>query len=157
MCFFRAAIKRETEQFVRAVAQKFPGQEAPVNSTHSLTHSHTHSHIHTQPTLGESPWSSVKHTDQPSKEEAAATAAGSRGTKKAPGGSSSNNPGFGGSSLEGHYAECYPGMAEEYDATYDSDEEADYTKMDMVGVVWFPWCGVCLPGVFHVYARSNIA
>ena len=28
-------------------------------------------------------------------------------------------------------------MAEEYDATYDSDEEADYTKMDMVGVACF--------------------
>ena len=45
-----------------------------------------------------------------------------------------NKPGFGGFSLDGHYAECYPGAAEEYDATYDSDDEADYTKMDMVCV-----------------------
>ena len=29
-------------------------------------------------------------------------------------------------------------MAEEYDATYDSDDEADYTKMDMVGVASLP-------------------
>ena len=29
------------------------------------------------------------------------------------------------------YAECYPGLAEMYDATGDSDDEADYTKMDM--------------------------
>ncbi|XP_065884938.1 protein Red-like [Dysidea avara] len=29
------------------------------------------------------------------------------------------------------YAECYPGALEELDATYDSDNEADYTKMDM--------------------------
>ena len=27
-------------------------------------------------------------------------------------------------------------MAEEYDATFDSDDEADYTKMDMVGVAF---------------------
>ena len=59
---------------------------------------------------------------------------GKQASKKA-----SSNPGFGGFSLEGHYAECYPGMAEEYDATYDSDEEADYTKMDMVGVARVGW------------------
>jgi len=32
---------------------------------------------------------------------------------------------------EMEYAECYPGLAEMYDATGDSDDEADYTKMDM--------------------------
>ena len=30
------------------------------------------------------------------------------------------------------YMECYPGAMEEAGATYDSDEDADYTKMDMV-------------------------
>ncbi|XP_076031413.1 IC cytokine homolog beag [Oratosquilla oratoria] len=30
-----------------------------------------------------------------------------------------------------HYLECYPGMAEMQDAIDDSDDEADYTKMDM--------------------------
>ncbi len=30
-----------------------------------------------------------------------------------------------------HYAECYPGMTEMNDAIDDSDEEADYTKMDL--------------------------
>merc|ERR1712212_1305626 len=29
------------------------------------------------------------------------------------------------------YAECYPGMEEMADAIDDSDDEADYTKMDM--------------------------
>ena len=29
------------------------------------------------------------------------------------------------------YAECYPGMEEMADAVDDSDDEADYTKMDM--------------------------
>ena len=33
-----------------------------------------------------------------------------------------------------HYAECYPGMTEMNDAIDDSDEEADYTKMDLVSV-----------------------
>lgn len=32
---------------------------------------------------------------------------------------------------EMEYAECYPGLAEMYDATGDSDDEADYSKMDM--------------------------
>jgi hypothetical protein len=40
--------------------------------------------------------------------------------------------GFGVLDLEGHYAECYPGGMEEYDATYDSDEDVDFSKMDMV-------------------------
>lgn len=31
-----------------------------------------------------------------------------------------------------YYTECYPGMAEMQDAIDDSDDEADYTKMDMV-------------------------
>ena len=31
-----------------------------------------------------------------------------------------------------HYAECYPGMTEMNDAIDDSDEEADYSKMDLV-------------------------
>ena len=30
------------------------------------------------------------------------------------------------------YAECYPGLEEMNDAIEDSDEEVDYTKMDMV-------------------------
>lgn len=29
------------------------------------------------------------------------------------------------------YDECYPGLVESYDAMGDSDDEADYTKMDM--------------------------
>lgn len=40
--------------------------------------------------------------------------------------------GFGVLEAEGHYAECYPGGMEEYDATYDSDEDVDFSKMDMV-------------------------
>lgn len=31
-----------------------------------------------------------------------------------------------------YYTECYPGMAEMQDAIEDSDDEADYTKMDLV-------------------------
>ena len=30
------------------------------------------------------------------------------------------------------YAECYPGMSEMNDAIDDSDDEADYSKMDLV-------------------------
>jgi hypothetical protein len=30
------------------------------------------------------------------------------------------------------YAECYPGMSEMNDALDDSDDEVDYTKMDLV-------------------------
>ena len=30
------------------------------------------------------------------------------------------------------YTECYPDMAEMHDAIDDSDDEADYTKMDLV-------------------------
>ena len=75
--------------------------------------------------MGEGKWSTAK----PQTTEKQSAASGNPPGKK--GGGSS---GFGGFSLEGHYAECYPGMAEEYDATYDSDDEADYTKMDMVGV-----------------------
>ena len=30
------------------------------------------------------------------------------------------------------YAECYPGMSEMADAIDDSDDEVDYTKMDLV-------------------------
>jgi IK cytokine len=30
------------------------------------------------------------------------------------------------------YAECYPGLAEMNDAIDDSDDEADYSKMDLV-------------------------
>lgn len=33
------------------------------------------------------------------------------------------------------YMECYPGAMEESGATYDSDEDADYSKMDMVSVI----------------------
>ena len=31
------------------------------------------------------------------------------------------------------YAECYPGFEEMNDALEDSDDEADYSKMDLVG------------------------
>ncbi|XP_071514733.1 LOW QUALITY PROTEIN: protein Red-like [Panulirus ornatus] len=33
--------------------------------------------------------------------------------------------------VDDYYTECYPGMAEMQDAIDDSDDEADYTKMDM--------------------------
>merc|ERR1711971_929796 len=33
--------------------------------------------------------------------------------------------------ISDHYAECYPGMTEMDDAIDDSDEEADYSKMDL--------------------------
>lgn len=33
--------------------------------------------------------------------------------------------------MEGHYAECYPGGLEEMDVNYESDDDADFTKMDM--------------------------
>ena len=36
-----------------------------------------------------------------------------------------------------HYAECYPGMTEMNDAIDDSDEEADYSKMDLVRIQIF--------------------
>jgi carbon monoxide dehydrogenase subunit G len=35
-----------------------------------------------------------------------------------------------------HYAECYPGMSEMNDAIDDSDEEVDYTKMDIVRIIF---------------------
>jgi IK cytokine len=38
--------------------------------------------------------------------------------------------GFGGFD-DDHYAECYPGGLEEMDATVNSDDEADFTKMDL--------------------------
>lgn len=85
--------------------------------------------------MGESAWTAAAKTQSSGdKQQSGEPAAGGTGRQvgKKTGGT---NPGFGGFSLDGHYAECYPGMAEEYDATYDSDEEADYTKMDMVGVV----------------------
>lgn len=50
----------------------------------------------------------------------------------AAGGKQSKGGGFGVLEAEGHYAECYPGGMEEYDATYDSDEDVDFSKMDMV-------------------------
>ena len=46
--------------------------------------------------------------------------------------STTGKSGFGVLDMEGHYAECYPGGMEEYDATYDSDEDVDFSKMDMV-------------------------
>ena len=60
------------------------------------------------------------------------------------------NVGFGGFD-EDHYAECYPGYdkpycigiiklysgMEEMDATVNSDDEADFTKMDMVCYIFF--------------------
>ena len=48
------------------------------------------------------------------------------------GGKQNKSGGFGVLEAEGHYAECYPGGMEEYDATYDSDEDVDFSKMDMV-------------------------
>ena len=210
------AIKRETEQFVRAVAQRFPGQEAPVSSIaqyvcesstkccHFINSlgpnqfsgtiicgvcnwsrfvvkgwfTYTEFYIYDyyncmnvptpeclkvpdqfvvfslslspsplslsllQPTLGESPWASAKQQqqqqpDQSSRTGRVAPTISDSGPTKRGATSGASNPGFGGL-LEGHYAECYPGMAEEYDATYDSDDEADYTKMDMVGVASLP-------------------
>lgn len=41
---------------------------------------------------------------------------------------------FGVPAMDSHYAECYPGGMEEYDATYDSDEDVDFSKMDMVNI-----------------------
>ena len=81
--------------------------------------------------MGESQWSTTNKPQPPSSDKAPSGGGGEGG--KPPNKKAGSNPGFGGFSLEGHYAECYPGMAEEYDATYDSDDEADYTKMDMVG------------------------
>lgn len=70
---------------------------------------------------------------------AAATAGGSGGTAKASGdskqGSTAGKGGFGGLDMDSHYAECYPGGMEEYDATYDSDEDVDFSKMDMVSLL----------------------
>ena len=50
----------------------------------------------------------------------------------AAGGKQNKGGRFGVLEAEGHYAECYPGGMEEYDATYDSDEDVDFSKMDMV-------------------------
>ena len=57
---------------------------------------------------------------------------GGKQSSTAPGGKSG---GFG-LDMEGHYAECYPGGMEEYDATYDSDEDVDFSKMDMVSCMY---------------------
>lgn len=35
------------------------------------------------------------------------------------------------------YAECYPGGPEMYEAAGESDDDADYSKMDMVCYFWF--------------------
>ena len=77
--------------------------------------------------MGESAWSAVKKSQPPPANQQSSQGGRAQDKKTA-----GNKPGFGGLSLDAHYAECYPGMAEEYDATYDSDDEADYTKMDMV-------------------------
>lgn len=37
------------------------------------------------------------------------------------------------------YAECYPGFEEMNDALEDSDDEADYSKMDLVRNDWKSW------------------
>ena len=63
--------------------------------------------------------------------EAAAVATGSSSTSEKQS-STVSKSGFGGLDAESHYAECYPGGMEEYDATYDSDEDVDFSKMDMV-------------------------
>ena len=60
---------------------------------------------------------------------------GGKQSSAAPGGKSG---GFG-LDMEGHYAECYPGGMEEYDATYDSDEDVDFSKMDMVSCMYLLW------------------
>lgn len=72
------------------------------------------------------------------------SAGGSGGTAKASGdgkqSSTAGKSGFGGLDMEGHYAECYPGGMEEYDATYDSDEDVDFSKMDMVSYMYSAAC-----------------
>jgi len=60
-----------------------------------------------------------------SRDVAMATTAPAKTSKK------EGKAGFGGFLVEEHYAECYPGAMEEYDATYDSDDEVDFSKMDM--------------------------
>ena len=65
--------------------------------------------------------------------EAAIAAAGS-GSGGVGGDKQSSKSGFGGLDMDSHYAECYPGGMEEYDATYDSDEDVDFSKMDMVSI-----------------------
>ena len=76
---------------------------------------------------------------------AAATASGAGGTAKASGDAKQSSAaatgksgGFGVLDMDAHYAECYPGGMEEYDATYDSDEDVDFSKMDMVSNTM--WC-----------------
>ena len=74
---------------------------------------------------------------------AAATAGGSaKASGDSKQGSTAGKSGFGGLDMEGHYAECYPGGMEEYDATYDSDEDVDFSKMDMVSLLRM----ICLIG-----------
>ena len=38
------------------------------------------------------------------------------------------------------YAECYPGLQEMNDAIDDSDDEVDYSKMDLVRQLWSARC-----------------
>ena len=63
----------------------------------------------------------IKREEEKSKREEAAKAAqmGQALTTKEPEG----------------YAECYPGMSEMNDAIDDSDDEVDYSKMDLVSLL----------------------
>ena len=94
------------------------------------------------------------HSQQVDETKEASKPAANSSSNKAGGSTKKNTKqdkaGFGGFGLEGHYAECYPGYDaclfdcmihslslsfsgfEEFDGNYDSDEDADYTKMDMV-------------------------
>ena len=84
--------------------------------------------MYIQPAMGEGGWPH-RNAQPPQPQQPSEKPPGATKPEK------DHKGGFGGISLDGHYAECYPGAAEEYDATYDSDDEADYTKMDMVSVV----------------------
>ena len=86
----------------------------------------------------------------------AGSAGGSGGTAKPPsggggdGGKQSSTAAGGksggcGLDMDGHYAECSPGGMEEYDATYDSDEDVDFSKMDMVSYTYSAACMLSMP------------
>ena len=66
---------------------------------------------------------------EPEKKGDSSAAAGGGGQQSSGAAGKSGGIGLAG---DGHYAECYPGGMEEYDATYDSDEDVDFSKMDMV-------------------------
>ncbi|XP_064404824.1 protein Red-like [Halichondria panicea] len=52
-------------------------------------------------------------------------------TEEEPPTKSESVSGLRGLAMDSHYSECYPGGLGDYDANYDSDDDADFSKMDL--------------------------